>query len=1231
MKLQRSLWLLPLFLTSLAPLRANRETQSLAGEWRFALDRAEVGVTEQWFTHDLPDRIKLPGILQAQGYGDEIRTDTPWVLTLGDAWWKLQPAALREKFSQPGHVEVPFLSQSPRHYLGAAWYQRDLEVPATVSGRYFRLFLERAHWETTVWIDDKKIGSCNSLVAPHEFDLGAIAPGKHRLSIRIDNRQIIRDPQNDGHGVDGHAVSDSLGAAWNGIVGRIELTTTPLVWIDDVQVFPNLERRSALVRIALGTATGQSGTGVAVVGRQSHSVSWSAAGGSTEFEVPLAADAPAWDEFHPVLQHMTVVLHGDGVDDARPVTFGLREIAHRDQALLLNGRPINLRTTHSGGDFPLTGAPAMDVESWKKIIRACQDFGLNGMRFHSWCPPEAAFTVADELGFYLAPELGFWAPFSPGSVYTKYLEEETPRLLRAFGNHPSFILLSPSNEPAGRYTQVTPAWAKTWHEKDPRRLYSAGTGWAAPEQVKGGAQYAALVRFGQGELRNVSGWFGGDYRMALEGVGIPVLAHEVGQWCAYPDFDVIKKFTGYLRPSNYDIFKFIAGQNGVLESNHDFAWASGRFQLACYKEEIEANLRTPGLAGYQLLDLHDYLGQGTALIGVLDAFWEPKGYVDAKEFRRFNSATVPLARLAQRTFTTADTLTAEVELYHVAENPIPGAVPVWKITDTAGRVFASGDWLARDIPIGKNIPLGRVSAALAALPAPGAYKLVVGLKNSTAENDWNFWLYPAAPDTSTPPDVLVTDVWAEAEKRLAAGGKVLFTPRATDLDPARSPPMKRVPVFWNIQMTVRPPRNPTPRFDAMLGLLADPQHPALAKFSTDRNCDWQWTPLVDGVKSVNLTDAPRELRPIVAAIDDWNRNWRLGVIFECRVGSGRLLVSAIDLKNAAPAAQQLRRSLLDYAASEQFQPVAALSGEQAARLWTVSAGAASAPLPPRALDRDLDDGSIRPTRSVGPPDIQPANPALPSLFLIGDSTVRNGQDDGQGKGDDGQWGWGNPLASYFDPAKINVVNRAVGGLSSRTFLTAGHWERALALIKPGDVVVMQLGTNDSGPLNDEPPGPLRARGTLKGTGEETKEIDNVLTKQHEVVHTYGWYLRQFVRDTKAKGATPIVCSLIPRKSWSKDGRIARSRDYAGWARDVAAQEKVGFIDLNDLVAARYDALGRDAVMKLFPQVTPDEHTHTNLRGADLNAQIVIAGLKALNLAPLQACFSAKAAEIPSAR
>ncbi len=250
----------------------------------------------------------------------------------------------------------------------------------------------------------------------------------------------------------------------------------------------------------------------------------------------------------------------------------------------------------------------------------------------------------------------------------------------------------------------------------------------------------------------------------------------------------------------------------------------------------------------------------------------------------------------------------------------------------------------------------------------------------------------------------------------------------------------------------------------------------------------------------------------------------------------------------------------------------------------------------------------------------PANPALPSLILIGDSTVRNGHDDGQGLGAAGQWGWGNPLAQYFDSAKINVVNRAVGGLSSRTYLTSGHWQRTLALVKPGDVVLMQFGHNDAGPLNDT----SRARGTIRGNGDESEDIDNLITKQRETVHSYGWYLRKFIAEIQARGATAIVCSPIPRKRWDDNGKTIRANgDYGAWAKEAALQGHAGFIDLNELAARRYDELGRDAVMQLFPQVTPDEHTHTNMAGAELNAQLVVGGIKALGIQALTGALTAQ--------
>jgi hypothetical protein len=898
-----------------APARAA-EGVPLAGEWRFSLDRDDAGVGGRWFARELEGRIRLPGVLQSQGYGDEISTQTPWVLSLYDRFWFLREDY--KAYARPGAVKVPFLSQPPRHYVGPAWYQREVEVPAGWEGRRVVLFLERPRWESTVWVDDRKVGSDMSLVAPHVFDLGQLAPGRHRLTVRVDSRMLMP------YRPDAHSVSDSLGGSWNGIVGRMELQTTGPVWIEDAQVYPDVRKKSALIKVRVGNSTGRAGRGTLAAGGVVAPVTWEAAGGEAQFEVPLGPGAKLWDEFQPVLHKLTLTLKGEGADDSRGLTFGLVEFKAEGNEFVVNGRKTFLRGTHHGGDFPLTGYPPTDVEYWRRILRINQQWGINHVRFHSFCPPEAAFVAADELGVYLQPEPGMWNEISPGTPMEKMLYEETERMRKAYGNHPSYVMLSASNEPKGRWKQSLPKWAEHFRREDPRRLYTTGTGHTDREipDPEEGADFLVVQRLGEKMLRGPSAWFGRDYRASLEGIKIPVASHELGQWVAYPDYGVTKKFTGYMRPGNYEIFRDSMKAHGLLDMNEEFAWASGRYQLACYKEEIEANLRTPGLAGFQLLDLHDYVGQGTALVGLLDPFWESKGYAAPEEFRRFNSATVPLARLAERVFTTADAFDVDVEIAHFGAEPLADAVPYWKVTDARGRAYAAGRWPARTIPVGKNTPLGKVGVDLSKLAAPGAYTLAVGLRGTNVENSWNFWLYPSAVRDEVPRGVTLTRSWEEAERALEAGGRVVYTPRRADLD-WTSPPLDTVPVFWNRLMG--------PAWGRMLGLWSDTRHPALARFPTEAGFDWQWTELVRGARAVNLDRLPRALRPVVWAIDDWNRNYKLGAVFECRVGRGRLLVSAFDLETALdsrPAARQLRRSLLDYAASPRFRPAVAVTPEE---------------------------------------------------------------------------------------------------------------------------------------------------------------------------------------------------------------------------------------------------------------------------------------------------------------
>ena len=886
--------------------------------------------------------IRLPGVLQDQRHGDEISINTPWVLSLYDRFWYL-----REDYKDyiDKNVRVPFLSQPPRHYLGVAWYQREIDIPRTWVNRRAVLTLERPHWETTVWLDEKLIGSDRSLVAPHIYDFGTVTPGRHRVTIRVDNRMLMP------YRLDAHSVSDSLGASWNGIVGRIDLSSTPRVWIDDAQAFPNLEKKSMLIRVRLGNQTGRSGSGtltaiwpdIGVV-----PVTWDEKGGSAEVEVPLRDDTPTWDEFNPKLHSLRLWLRGDGVEEYYDMRVGLRDFRAEGKEFRLNGRPIIFRGTHHGGDFPLTGYPSTDVAYWKKLFEICRSWGLNHMRFHSWCPPEAAFVAADEMGFYLQPEPGMWNEISPDTPMERMLYQETERMIKAYGNHPSFILMSASNEPKGNWKQSLSKWVEYYRKVDPRRLYASGTGHTEREieKVTEGTDFLAIQRIGQKMLRRESAWFGSDFGPSLEDINIPVISHEVGQWVAYPDYDVIKKFTGYLRPGNFEIFRDSLKAHGLLEKNKQFANASGQFQLACYKEEIEANLRTPGLGGFQLLDLHDYIGQGTALVGLLDPFWESKGYATPAQFTQFCNTTVPLARLRQRIFTWSDQLEADVELAHYGAAPIENAKVVWRVANT------SGDFDLATIPIGKDTQVGKIKLDLSKFQAVGEYKLTVTVGPSSFfspidrrlvpgpdrvrgvtyfENEWNFWIYPAAnsapsealPSVNCPParspDLLVTNSWDEAEAKLKRGGRVIFSPRNSDLA-WNSPPLDIVPVFWNRLMG--------PGWGRMLGLWIDrdiskSKNAALMTFPTRDYFDWQWAQIIYGVRAINLDELPPGVDPVVWAIDDWNRNYKLGVIFECAVGDGRLLVSAIDITKTSesnPVLSQLRNSLITYANSNCFQP-----------------------------------------------------------------------------------------------------------------------------------------------------------------------------------------------------------------------------------------------------------------------------------------------------------------------
>jgi GH18 family chitinase len=917
-----------------AALNGREDVIPLSGVWRFDLDPGDEGLASAWEKRTLAARVRLPGVLQAQGFGEDVSVDTKWTGQIVDRSFFTSPRY--EPYRRPGSVKVPFWLQPDRHYVGPAWFEREVVVPPGWKGRRVVLHLERPHWQTIAWVDGEVVGSNDSLSTPHVHDLGTLAPGPHRLTLRVDNRLVV------DVGVNSHSVTDHTQGNWNGIVGAVELRAGNPVWIEDVQVTPHLDSRTLAVRGTIGNGTGQAGHGslrldVDLSGASSPvqstiPVEWSASGGSFQADISLGPGAASWDEFTPVLHVLRADLQTPSGRDQREVRFGFREIGTQGTRFVVNGRKTFFRGTLECAIFPKTGHPPADVASWRRVVRIAKAHGLNMIRFHSWCPPEAAFAAADEEGFYYQVEVASWANGSTrlgaGLPIDEWLYRETARILKAYGNHPSFVLLPYGNEPAGRDREFLGRWVEHWKAKDPRRLYTSASGWPQiPESQFHVAPEPRVQAWGEGLASRVNARppeTRTDYRDYVRARAVPVISHEIGQWCAYPNLVERAKYTGYLKAKNFDVFADSLAASGMAAQAPAFLQASGKLQALLYKEDVESALRTPGMGGFQLLDLHDFPGQGTALVGVLDAFWDSKGYVTAEQFRRFAGETVPLARLDRRVFTTAETLGADVEVAHFGRAPLVGARPAWRLVRDDGRTVARGALPARDVPVDNGVALGRVDVKLSGLAVPRRYRLVVTLEGTAFENEWDVWVYPPRVDVDPPKDItLAASLDARAEAALRDGGRVVLL---VPPDRVRGDALGRVElgfssIFWNTAWTSR-------QAPHTLGVLVDPAHPAFAAFPTEGHSNWQWWYLVSRAGAMILDGMPAELRPTVQVIDDWFTNRRLGLVFEARVGKGRLLVTSIDLArdlDTNVVARQLRHSLLRYAASDRFDPKVELS------------------------------------------------------------------------------------------------------------------------------------------------------------------------------------------------------------------------------------------------------------------------------------------------------------------
>jgi len=909
------------------------ESIPLSGEWKFRIDSLDQGIDRKWFSLDLEESVKLPGSMADNGKGNEVGVNTPWTGDIVDRSYFTDKKY--ERYRKPGNIKIPFWLKPVKYYKGPAWYQKTVDIPAGWSGRRIVLFLERCHWESTVFVNEKRAGSQNSLATPHEYDItDLLLPGKNKITIRIDNRMVVPV------GVNSHSVSDHTQSDWNGITGTISLIATSGVFIDDIKVFPDVVNQKARVIVNIGNRSAVNFKGKLIIKSKvfnsSHEQTQqrkivTIVTNSKQQQVVLdykIRNPQLWSEFSPSLYKLSADLEENGkIINQRSVDFGMREFKANGTRFEVNGHPVFLRGTTECCIFPLTGYPPCDVNSWEKVLRTCKEYGLNHVRFHSYCPPEAAFIAADKLGIYFHIECSSWANSEGSSIgdgrsVDKFIYDESDRILREYGNHPSFCMLAYGNEPAGdNQKEYLGKLLTYWKSKDSRRVYTSAAGWPViPENDYNLTPEPRIQQWGEGLKSIINSkppQTKFDYREVISRYKIPVVSHEIGQWCAYPDFKEIGKYTGILKPTNFEIFRETLQENNMGDESENFLMASGKLQALCYKAEVEAALRTPGFAGFQILQLHDFPGQGTALVGILNPFFESKGYISPEEFRMFCSPTVPLARMEKVVYTNRDVFKAALEISHFGEQPLKKAIVVSRILDSNSQIIIKDSTELEEISIGNCISAGSVSMDLSGVDSPGKFTLEVSVKNTPFRNTWNFWVYPENPGTD-PEKVFITDrLDMKAENVLREGGSVLLLgygkvgkTRGAEVAIGFSS------IFWNTAWTSNQPPH-------TLGILCNPDHPVFREFPTEYHSNWQWWDPVTHSQAMIIDGFPPDLRPLIQPIDTWFENRRLALAFESKSIGGKLLICSIDMNDLNEdrvVSRQLLSSILKYMNSDDFNP-----------------------------------------------------------------------------------------------------------------------------------------------------------------------------------------------------------------------------------------------------------------------------------------------------------------------
>ena len=914
----------------------------LKGHFSFCLDYEKEGVEKKYYQKEFEDGIVLPAtVASAKKVNPDCATHT-------------------------GYLTDPY------HYDGYTWYSKTLTLSVKEGKEYF-LVLERTRI-SHIWIDDNYVGSNQSLSAMHRYRLTPYISSKCKLTIMIDNTSYPVPG--------GHMTSPDTQTNWNGITGDIYLEECSTAYLTGVKIFPDAVNKLITVKLALHGVENAT-VMVSVAGETSqYQEEYILHSGNNTFTYKLDETVKTWSEHTPNLYQLNLVLQSMNQEenDVYQYSFGLRDFRAAGKYFEINGVRTFLRGKHDGLIFPITAYAPTDVDSWLKVLGTAKEYGINHYRFHTCCPPKAAFVAADMIGIYMEPELPFWGTVTEegeenhNELAQQYLIEEGFRILDEFGNHPSFTMMSLGNELWGSKNKLNQI-LKGYKEYDDRHLYTQGSNnFQFMPCVLENEDFFCGVRFSrdrlfrgsyamcdapQGHIQtmppnmshnydsiirpnylNAEAVSGGEvtiqYQTGTKTVKVdasdemiaevPVVSHEVGQYGMYPDFSEIAKYTGVLKARNLDVFQNRLKEAGMLSKGESFFKASGRFAAECYKAEIETALRSNELAGFQLLDLQDFTGQGTALVGILNSFMESKGVIELSEWQQFCSDTVLLAQLPKLVFAAGESVQIGIKLATFRNKVITAPTIEFVITNNKEVVFHYQ--LCSELECANGVyHLGEVLVSIPKNIKPQQLKLTVKLVGTKVKNEYQLWSYPIDINDDIEQDlenknreeVVITNLMEEAIVSLNQGKKVLLYPE--NLNDNNSVLGTYCTDFWNYPMfrsISESMGRPVPV--GTHGLLIEREHAMFDYFPTECHSTPQWYDIVSNSRAMIIDGT--EIEPVVWTIDNVERNHKLGTIFEMKVGEGKLVVCTANLSklNESAPAKWLEYSILSYMNSEEFVP-----------------------------------------------------------------------------------------------------------------------------------------------------------------------------------------------------------------------------------------------------------------------------------------------------------------------